>query len=73
MAPTEEQMPTNPDGRAGHTPAPAAVRPPDLAGPLGKGCPIRLTVFEGPLDLLLHLIRENELEITDLPVAQVAD
>ncbi len=41
--------------------------------PLTGGCPIRLPVFEGPLDLLLHLIRENELEITDLPIAQVAD
>jgi segregation and condensation protein A len=36
-------------------------------------CAIRLPVFEGPLDLLLHLIRENELEITDLPIAQVAN
>ncbi len=39
----------------------------------GEACPIRLQVFEGPLDLLMHLIRENELEITDLPVAQIAD
>lgn len=48
-------------------------RPANAALALGGGCPIRLTMFEGPLDLLLHLIRENELEITDLPVAQVAD
>jgi segregation and condensation protein A len=39
----------------------------------GSACAIRLPVFEGPLDLLLHLIRENELEITDLPIAQVAN
>ncbi len=31
-----------------------------------------LPTFEGPLDLLLHLIRVNELDITDLPVVQVA-
>jgi segregation and condensation protein A len=31
-----------------------------------------LTVFEGPLDLLLRLIREQELDVTDLPIAQVA-
>jgi segregation and condensation protein A len=37
-----------------------------------SACAIRLPVFEGPLDLLLHLIRENELEITDLPISQVA-
>jgi len=38
----------------------------------GAACSIRLTIFDGPLDLLLHLIREDELEITDLPIAQVA-
>jgi segregation and condensation protein A len=31
-----------------------------------------LPKFEGPLDLLLHLIRVNELDITDLPVVEVA-
>ena len=34
---------------------------------------VRLPAFEGPLDLLLHLIRVNELEITDIPIAQVAE
>jgi segregation and condensation protein A len=38
----------------------------------GSACAIRLPVFEGPLDLLLHLIRQDELEITDLPISQVA-
>jgi segregation and condensation protein A len=33
---------------------------------------VKLGVFEGPLDLLLHLIRTNEVEITDIPVAQIA-
>jgi segregation and condensation protein A len=32
---------------------------------------VKLPVFEGPLDLLLHLIRQNEVEITDIPIAQV--
>ena len=31
-----------------------------------------LPTFEGPLDLLLHLIRINEVDITDLPVAEIA-
>jgi segregation and condensation protein A len=39
----------------------------------GTACAIRLSAFEGPLDLLLHLIRQNELEITDLPISQVAN
>jgi len=33
---------------------------------------VKLPAFEGPLDLLLHLIRINEVEITDLPVALIA-
>ncbi len=32
---------------------------------------IRLPDFEGPLDLLLYLIRRNELDIYDIPVADV--
>ncbi len=34
---------------------------------------IKLPVFEGPLDLLLHLIRVNEIEISDIPVALICD
>lgn len=32
---------------------------------------VRLDKFEGPLDLLLHLIRKNELDIRDIPVAVI--
>lgn len=34
---------------------------------------IRLPFFEGPLDLLLHLIRDNRVDIYDIPIAQVTD
>ena len=34
---------------------------------------VELPVFEGPLDLLLHLVKINEVEITDIPVARVCD
>ncbi len=34
---------------------------------------LRLDVFEGPLDLLLHLIQEQELDIHDIPIAEVAE
>jgi segregation and condensation protein A len=35
---------------------------------------VRLTdIFEGPMDLLVHLIRKNEISITDLPVALVTE
>jgi segregation and condensation protein A len=33
--------------------------------------PIKLDQFEGPLDLLLHLIRKNELSIRDIPIALI--
>ncbi|MGE5178032.1 MAG: segregation and condensation protein A [Bacteroidota bacterium] len=32
---------------------------------------VQLPVFEGPLDLLLHLIQENEIEISDIPIAKI--
>jgi len=31
----------------------------------------KLPVFEGPLDLLLHLIRENKVDIYDIPIAEI--
>jgi segregation and condensation protein A len=34
---------------------------------------IRLPVFEGPLDLLLHLVEREELDITTIALAQVTD
>ena len=33
--------------------------------------PIKLSNFEGPLDLLLHLIRRNEVSIHDIPIALI--
>jgi segregation and condensation protein A len=33
--------------------------------------PVRLSNFEGPLDLLLHLIRKNEVSIEDIPIALI--
>ncbi len=37
------------------------------------GYAVKLSVFEGPLDLLLHLIRQNEVDITDIPIARIAE
>ncbi|MBZ5557227.1 MAG: segregation/condensation protein A [Acidobacteriia bacterium] len=33
--------------------------------------PVKLDQFEGPLDLLLHLIKKNELNIHDIPIALI--
>ena len=34
---------------------------------------IKLDMFEGPLDLLLHLIREHQLDILDIPIASITE
>lgn len=34
---------------------------------------VKLGVFEGPLDLLLHLIKKNEVEIVDIPIAMITE
>lgn len=34
---------------------------------------VKLERFEGPLDLLLHLIRIHEIEITDIPIATITE
>ena len=36
------------------------------------GFDIRLEVYEGPMDLLLYLVRKNELDIQDIPIAKIA-
>ncbi len=33
--------------------------------------PVRLGTFEGPLDLLLHLIKKNEVNIYDIPITLI--
>jgi segregation and condensation protein A len=45
---------------------------PDFESAL-EAYPIRLQHFEGPLDLLIHLIRRNEVNIYDIPIALITD
>ena len=37
------------------------------------GIPVRLEVFEGPLDLLLHLIEKNKVNIYDIPIVLITE
>lgn len=55
-----------PDGspEAAEGTAPGTERP--------DSCRIQLPAFDGPLDLLLHLIRVNEIDIYDIPIVEVA-
>jgi len=43
------------------------------SGELPESWRVELPIFAGPLDLLLHLVRINEVEIADIPVAQICD
>ncbi len=71
MTDTPQELPeTSAEG------VPAAEAPRTFEPPKGfetkfKDLPLHLAAFDGPLDLLLHLIREQKLEILDLPMAEV--
>ena len=34
---------------------------------------VKLEVFEGPLDLLLHLIEKNKIDIYDIPIVVITE
>lgn len=34
---------------------------------------VKVNVFEGPLDLLLHLIEKNKIDIYDIPIVRITD
>jgi segregation and condensation protein A len=55
---------------------PAAITlpdPPTMALGASPAFVVELEAYSGPLDLLLHLLREEELEIADIPIARIAD
>ncbi len=48
--------------------------PVGVALPAGvPGFVVDLDGFSGPLDLLLHLVREEQIDIADIPIARIAD
>src|SRR5690349_13754161 len=57
----------------GASPVPDAPEPPTTALGAAPGFVVQLDAFNGPLDLLLHLLREEQLEIADIPIARIAD
>lgn len=46
---------------------------PDLVDFVPLGPSVELPFFNGPLDLLLHLIRKNEVSIYDIPITVICD
>ena len=63
---TDENPSNSPPGEP-----PLAPGPERAEGTVG-GYHVVLPTFEGPLDLLLHLIEQHELDIRDIPIAFVA-
>ncbi|MFQ5678277.1 MAG: segregation and condensation protein A [Gemmatimonadota bacterium] len=53
---------------------PAVRRPRGRHPPLGpEPFVVRLDRFQGPLDLLLHLIRSEDVDIFDIPIARITE
>ncbi|HEV2292110.1 MAG TPA: segregation/condensation protein A, partial [Gemmatimonadales bacterium] len=53
-------------------PAPASAAPTTALG-ADPGFVVELEAFSGPLDLLLHLLKEEQIEIGDIPIARIAE
>lgn len=54
------------------SPAPAPTAPTTALG-ADPGFVVQLEAFSGPLDLLLHLLKEERIEIGDIPIARIAE
>ncbi len=67
---TDEPREPNPEVPAGGEPeaTPTAKR---ATRALSAAPPVKLPVYEGPLDLLLDLIRKQQLNIYDIPIAKI--
>jgi segregation and condensation protein A len=76
-APATEAPDAAPAGDSAVTSEPAGSRPahgvtPGAAmRPDRPGVMVKLERFEGPLDLLLHLIKRDEIDIYDIPIAHI--
>lgn len=67
-------MSDHPDSTSSDTSAfiPPVTEPAGEEPAQEKGILVTLPLFEGPLDLLLHLIRTNEMDIFDIPIVEIA-
>jgi segregation and condensation protein A len=50
-----------------------AMYSPELSASTDTGFIVELTAFSGPLDLLLSLIREEQVDIYDIPIARICE
>jgi segregation and condensation protein A len=56
-----------------HLSAMAPSDAPPAALGAGTGFVVELEAFSGPLDLLLHLLKEEQVDIADIPIARIAE
>jgi segregation and condensation protein A len=77
---SDDRETTAPPDAANGTPADVLVESPAARGRDGEpvvrprpGVTFRLPRFEGPLDLLLHLIKRDEIDIYDIPIARITE
>jgi len=68
LAPSAQAAPADPVG-----PGVIKATPEDDSATAGGGYQVQLPMFEGPLDLLLHLIQKHELDILNIPIAFISE
>ena len=66
------RLPRPPERQESDPAVTAPVAPP-VPAQQDAGFVVTLERFSGPLDLLLHLIRREEIDIWDIPIARIAD
>lgn len=67
-------MAKNPKEKAAAGAAVAELEPPNFDDDARRdNYRVRLEVFEGPMDLLLYLIKKDEIEIKDIPIAHITE
>jgi segregation and condensation protein A len=74
--PDREAPQTDPDGgrpQASDTPGASPSPSPDTQSTGDAGYRVVLPIFEGPLDLLLHLVKKHELDILNIPIAFITE
>ena len=63
-APASDRQKVSPETNGSYVPSDEARR---------DNYRVRLEVFEGPLDLLLYLIKKDEIDITNIPIARITE
>jgi segregation and condensation protein A len=69
LQPETHEAESHVDANIEHTYDTSTYTPSENGSPLA----VKLQSFEGPLDLLLHLIKENKIDIFNIPIFEITD